>query len=201
MKVWLKKVIAFESLGFALICLMFYGCSTTNRVYSDTDIVYGKKSFSLKYYVKDRNRRSPLYDFHQTIIKEIKNNNETTYKAFDVLTLSASSFKLDEKVFLIINNEVFSMDIEKIEFDNIKSVSENTTDISTSDSTSVSVVTGYSENNSKIVKFTYKIPDEVISKIKNSNQLLIRYYSGPHIITVKPKPLSFIKIQQLINSK
>lgn len=199
MKTQVNKSIVSEILGCALICMMLYGCSTANRIYTDTDIVYGKKRISLKYYVKDRDRRSPLYYFQQNIIKEINNDNEISYKAFDVLTLSASSFKLDEKVFLIIDNEAFSMNIEKMEFENVRSISEDTEDVSTSDSTSVSVVTGYSENNSKIVKFSYKIPDEVISKIKKSDQLLLRYYAGPNMITVKPKPLSFMKIQQLID--
>ena len=90
------------------------------------------------------------------------------------------------------------MVIDRIELENVRSISENTSSISTSDSTSVSVVTGYSENNRKITRFKYKIPVTTIAKIKESNQLSLRYYSGPSMISVKPKKKSINKLKQLI---
>jgi hypothetical protein len=91
------------------------------------------------------------------------------------------------------------MVIDKIELENVKTISENTTDIQTSDSTTISVTTGYSENNRKISKFSYKIPVPTIMEIKEADQLSIRYYSGPSLITVKPKKLSIKKIKELID--
>jgi len=79
----------------------------------------------------------------------IYSENDIVYSAYDVLYLTGSSFKLDEKAVLIIDNETYPMVIDKIEFENVNSISENTTDVPTSDSTSVSVITGYSENNIK----------------------------------------------------
>ncbi len=193
-------IVVYELAGIMLICSVLYGCTTANKIYAENDIVYSTKRFELRYLVNDRNRRSPLTFFNQTIIKEINKDNEIVYTAYDVLTLNSSSFKPEEKVFLIIDNEAFQMDIEKIELENAKSISENTTDIPTSDSTSVSVVSGYSENDSKIARFCYRIPDTTIAKIKGANQMYLRYYSGPGMITVKPKEKSLKKIKQLIDS-
>ncbi|MFZ2338751.1 MAG: hypothetical protein WAW07_03385 [Bacteroidales bacterium] len=186
--------------GLTLIYITFQSCSTFNKVYSETDIVYSSLRFELKYYVKDRDRRSPLFCFTQSIIKEINSQDEISYYAYDVLSLSGSSFKPDEKVFLLIDNEAYPMVIDKMELENVRSISENTGNISTSDSTSVSVITGYSEDNRKITRFRYKIPASTMAKIKESDQFSLRYYSGPSMITVKPKNKSIRMIKQLIDT-
>ena len=180
---------------------MLSSCSTYNRIYSEDDVVYSTKRFELKYYYKDRDRRTPIYFFTQSIVKEIDQNNNVSYRAYDVLFLTSSSFKLDEKVILIIDNKPYPMVIDEMELENVKSISENTTDIQTSDSTTVSVTTGYSENNRKITRFSYKIPVSTIMEIKKADQLSIRYYSGPSMITVKPKKLSIKKIKELIDTE
>jgi hypothetical protein len=180
---------------------MLSSCSTYNRIYSEDDVVYSTKRFELKYDYKDRDRRTPIYFFTQSIVKEIDQNNNVSYRAYDVLFLTSSSFKLDEKVILIIDNKPYPMVIDEMELENVKSISENTTDIQTSDSTTVSVTTGYSENNRKITRFSYKIPVSTIMEIKKANQISIRYYSGPSMITVKPKNLSIKKIKELIDTE
>lgn len=186
--------------GVTLICITFQSCFTFNRIYSENDVVYSSHRFELKYYVKDRDRRSPLYYFTQSIIKEINPQNEISYYAYDVLSLSASSFKPDEKVFLLIDNEAYPMVIDKMELENVRSISENTGNISTSDSTTVSVITGYSEDNRKITRFRYLIPAAAMARIKESDKFLLRYYSGPSMITVKPKKKSIRMIKQLTDT-
>jgi len=184
-----------------LVCIMLSGCSTFNKIYSEEDIVYSTKRFELKYDYKTRDRRTPIYYFTQSIVKEVDQNNDASYRAYDVLYLISSSFKLDEKVILIIDNKPYPMVIDNIEFENLKTISKNTADIQTSDSTTVSVITGFSENNRKITRFSYKIPISTIMQIKNADQFSIRYYSGPSMITVKPKKLSIKKIKELINTE
>jgi len=93
------------------------------------------------------------------------------------------------------------MDIDKIELENVKTISENKTDIQTSDSTTVFVTTGFSESNRKITRFSYKIPISTIMEIKKANQISIRYYAGPSMITVKPRKLSIKRIKELIDTE
>jgi hypothetical protein len=200
MKYLLKNKTPFLISGIALTGLILYSCSTANRIYTEKDVVYSTKRFELKYNVRDRVRRSPLLYYRQTITKEINPENKTLYTAFDVLTLSAASFGPDEKVFLIIDNEPYRMMVDRIEFENVRNLSEDKQNVMTSDSTTISVITGYSENNVKLAKFSYKIPGEIISKIRNSNQFLIRYYSGPSMMTVKPKKKSIKKLKELIDA-
>ena len=199
MKKQIKFGIPYHAIAIGLVCTMLSSCSTYNKIYSEEDIVYSTKRFELKYDYKDRDRRTPIYFFTQSIVKEVDQNNNVSFRAYDVLFLTSSSFKLDEKVIMIVDNKPYPMVIDKIELENVKTISENTTDIQTSDSTTVSVTTGYSENNRKITRFSYKIPVSTIMEIKKADQLSIRYYSGPSMITVKPKKLSVKKIKELID--
>ena len=141
----------------------------------------------------------PFY-FTQSIVKEVYQNNNVSYRAYDVLSLTSSSFKFDEKAVLIIDNKPYPMVIDRIELENVKTISENSTDIQTLDSTTVSVITGYSENNRKITRFSYKIPVSTIMEIKKASKIYIRYYSGPNMITVKPKKISIKKIKEFIDT-
>ena len=201
MKKQIKFGVPYQVIVIGLVCTMLSSCSTYNKIYSENDIVDSTKRFELKYDYKDRDRRTPIYFFTQSIVKEVDQNNNVSYRAYDVLFLTSSSFKLDEKVILIIDNKPYPMVIDKIELENVKTISENTTDIQTSDSTTVSVTTGYSENNRKITRFSYKIPLSTIMEIKKADQLSIRYYSGPSMITVKPKKQSIKKIKELIDTE
>ena len=201
MKKQIKFGVPYQGIVISLVCVMLSSCSPYNKIYSEDDIVYSTKRFELKYDYKDRDRRTPIYFFTQSIVKEVDQNNNVSYRAYDVLFLISSSFKLDEKVILIIDNKPYPMVIDKIELENVKTISEDKTDIQTSDSTTVSVTTGYSENNRKITRFSYKIPVSTIMEIKKADQLSIRYYSGPSMITVKPKNLSIKKIKELIDTE
>ena len=186
-----------RSILLPAVTALFLCACTTNRIFTVNDIVYSSKRFELKYTVKDKDRRSPLIFFTQSIVKENNPGKEISYTAYDVLDMTNSSFKVDEKVFFIIDNEAFPMAVKRIELENTRNISENITSVSTSDSTSVSVVTGYSENNRKTTRFIYQIAPGVMNRIRTSGQFMIRYYSGPDMITVKPKNKSLQKIKQL----
>jgi len=185
--------------SFVVLCSLIVGCSVTNRIVVKEDVVYNSKRIELKLLHKDYDMRSPLQNVLQSIVKQIGAEAETTYKVFDVLTLTSASFKLDDKVFYIIDGNVFPMPIESKEIENSKIISEIKEEIQATDSTKISVVTGFSENNSKITRFSYSLTDEVVSKLKEANRLVIRYYTGTDMISVKVKNRKLNKIKKLID--
>lgn len=194
----LKTKTSFSLLAIILLYSIIQSCGTSTKIIVQNDIVYSTKRIELKYSSKDVNRRSPLLFMEQSVVKEIKANDEITYQVFDVLTMNSSSFKLEDKVFLIIDNDFFPMQIENKEFEYAKSFTQNTQNILTSDSTTISVVTGYSEDNRKITRFSYKLSTDIINKLKNSNQVIFRYYSGPSMISVEIKDKNLRKLKALI---
>jgi hypothetical protein len=168
----------------------------TNKIYEENDIVYSTKRKELKLAYRRQNKRTPITYAKQSIVKEISEKG-TVYKVFDALVLNSLSYQVEDKVFIIIDNEFFAMEIDKKEYEHTREIVEQKEDIATSDSTSVSVVTGYSENNRKITRFSYKLPDRVIEKIKNTNRVLFRYYSGPDMMTITLDGRKLKKLKQL----
>jgi len=76
MKKYFKIGVPDQVIVIGLVCGLFYNCSSFNKIYSENDIVYSTKRFELKYDYKDRDRRTPIYFFTQSIVKEIDQNNE-----------------------------------------------------------------------------------------------------------------------------
>ena len=194
-----NNLITFSATGILLISVIFQACLTTNKIVEENDLVYSTKRVALKSSYYEHTRRSPLISLEQSIVKEIKANNETSYKVYDILSLTSSSFTLENKAFMIIDNDVFPMPIDNKEYENAKTITENRQNVLTADSTTVSVVTGYSENDRKITRFSYMLSDEVIARVKNSNQVLFRYYSGPSMLTVRLKEKNLKKLKGLID--
>jgi hypothetical protein len=174
------------------------GCFPLNRVISEEDVAYSTKRVSLRYILRDYNRRSPLISVEQSVVKESGQGNGVTYKAYDVLTLSGSSFEVSDDLFWIIDGQAYPMKIDRRESDFSRSISEETKDIAISDSTSVNVVTGYSYENRKIVRFSYTVPREVVDKTRVSKSLMLRYYSGPDMMTVKLGSHNLNKLKRVI---
>ncbi len=161
------------------------GCFPLNRVISEEDVAYSTKRVSLRYILRNYNRRSPLISVEQSVVKESGQGGGVTYKVYDILTLSGSSFEVSDDIFWIIDGQAYPMKIDRRESDFSRSISEETKDIAISDSTSVSVVTGYSYENRKIARFSYTVPREVVDKTRVSKRLMLRYYSGPDMMTIK----------------
>jgi len=181
-----------------ILSFILVSCRVTNKIFVENDIVFSTKRIELKLTYRDQDRRSPITYAEQSFIKEIS-NNVTTYKVYDILILTSLSYQVEDKVFIIIDNEVFAMVIDKKERENTKDIDEKKEDIATSDSTSISVVTGYSENNRKITRFSYRIPEKVIEKVKNTDNVLFRYYSGPNMLTLTLDGKKLKKLKQLID--
>jgi hypothetical protein len=132
--------ILFSGLILTLISFIFSSCFSSSKIVMQNDIVYSTKRIELRYLCRDNNRRSPLLYLEQLIVKEIKSDNEKSIKVYDILALTSSSFKLEDKVFLIVDSDVYPMVIDIIEYENAKSITPNTENILAADSTTVSVV-------------------------------------------------------------
>lgn len=186
---------------FIIATLFLQNCGLSYVTWEVYDVVYDTKRISLQYNGWDVNKGSPLNSMEQTIVKEIPKNGIAVYNVYDILTLNTNSFKLEEKVFLIADDKVYPIIIERMEYNNVNELVEHKTNILKADSTKVSVVTGVSEDKSKVCRFYYKLTDAMVMGIKNCSQLEFRYYSGPNMISIKPKGKKLEKIKEIINKR
>ena len=182
-----------------VLSLTLASCRIQERVIEENDIVYGSKRITLTLMYHNMDWRSPLYYMQQSIVKELRANQQASYHIYDVLYLTNSSFKHEDKAFIIVDDEPFPVVIDHKELENTKELIPQKPDVMTSDSTTMSVITGYSENNQKITRFSYALPTEAILKIDQANHVSFRYYAGPSMITVTLQAGQLTKFKQLIH--
>ncbi len=130
----------------------------------------------------------------QTIIKETKPNTIPHYQSYDRIKLRSNSFRLDNRVFILIDNVAYQVNVESVEFEKVSRIEEKRKDVMTVDSSKVSVVTGYEQNQSNDYRISYTIEPAVIEKIKTAKWICFRYYTGPDMITV---PMGKFHLQTL----
>jgi hypothetical protein len=183
---------------FVITFLSLINCS--QKIYTKKDVVFSTKRYELKLEYKNIKHRSSLIYMKQKIVKQVS-EGDTICSIYDILIMRSLSYRLQNKVFLIVDNEAYPMKIEQKEYENSKIIKPIEEEVKTSDSTSMSVVTGYSENNRKATRFKYSLSNELIEKIKSTEQVLFRYYAGPDMITVTLKGRKLKKMKQLLSEK
>jgi hypothetical protein len=183
---------------FVITFLSLINCS--QKIYTKKDVVFSTKRYELKLEYKNIKHRSSLIYMKQKIVKQVS-EGDTICSIYDILIMRSLSYRLQNKVFLIVDNEAYPMKIEQKEYENSKIIKPIEEEVKTSDSTSMSVVTGYSENNRKATRFKYSLSNELIEKIKSTEQVLFRYYAGPDMITVTLKGRKLKKMKQILSEK
>jgi hypothetical protein len=178
-------------------CLFLQGCALLGgRVTTEDDIVYASKRIKWEYVYNNLGHISPLLNVDQSIVKETDADKRTSYTVYDIVSLSDGSFALENKVFMIVDNDVFPMEIETKELEHAKTFEEKRSNILKADSTKVSVVTSYSEKNKTIVKFKYTLNENIMTRLQVAERVLFRYYAGPDMITVELKGFALEKLKK-----
>lgn len=157
------------------------------KIYEETDIVKNSKRYrKVCYFTKTSEKHSPLLSLQKTFVNEINQANEKSFEVYDQLNLSLNSFSLEPVVYMIIDDtHIFSFENLNAATDVYTKVSEDTKDVMLSDSTTVSVVTGYNTHQSRLIRFQYSLDSTAIDKLLGSKEVSFRYYAGPSMMTVQ----------------
>lgn len=192
----MKKTLAIIFCGIILL-----SCGAlTNSVYVENDKIMGSKRVLYKTFFYANQRYEPYYTQDITFVKETDNTNHTTYSMYDVISLPAESFDVDEeKLYMIIDEEIVPFPtVFKREY-NSRKINEKKEDVMKSDSTKVSVVTGYDVVNKKNIQMTHQLSQDIINKINQSNVVNLRYYLGASYINSEIKGRKLVELKKLIN--
>lgn len=174
-----------RSIVLVLTLCTFQSCMLFRAIVVEEDIVYSTKRIRVDFgYVGAKEFYSPVINVTQTIIKETKPNAIPHYQSYDRIKLRSNSFRLDNRVFILIDNAAYQVNVESVEFEKVSKIEEKRKDVMTVDSSKVSVVTGYEQNQSNDYRLSYSIEPAVIEKIKTANRICFRYYTGPDMITI-----------------
>ncbi|MGE0079320.1 MAG: hypothetical protein AB7S48_15780 [Bacteroidales bacterium] len=173
-------------ISLLLIGLLSQSCSILQDIKVEDDIVNSSKRVKAEFYYRfSKEWDSPLILLNQKIVKEVKQDSTEHYRVYDFIKLKSNSFKLDNNIYIIVDNQPFPIEVEYIESKMIPKIEEKRKEILTSDSTKVSVVIGYEENQTWNYRIVYSIDNAIINKIKSAKNVMLRYYAGPDMITIK----------------
>lgn len=190
------------SIVFVLTICTFQSCMLFRGILVEEDIVYSTKRIRADFgYLAAREIYSPLIQLHQTIIKETKPNTLDHYQSFEWIKLRINSFRLDNRVFILIDSAAYQVHVESVEFERVSNIEEKRKDVMTVDSSKVSVVTGYEQNQSNDYRLSYSIEPTLIEKIKTANKVSFRYYTGPDMITVSMGRFNLTTLKKLIDKQ
>ncbi|MFV0470725.1 MAG: hypothetical protein ACK5L7_01640 [Paludibacteraceae bacterium] len=184
-----------------LATLLLSGCGITNSIRIENDIVMKTKRVTYSVYFSANQRYEPYYSQDISFVKETDKNNRTTYTIFDVITLPVESFDIEEdKLYMIIDDDVISFPTTYVKQYDSRKITEKKGEIMKSDSTKVSVVTGYDVVNKKTIHMTHILSDEIVEKIRKANVLNLRYYMGASYINSEIKKKKMENLKKMIDN-
>lgn len=185
-----------------LYAFLLQSCFFTNYsiIVSEHDEVKSTDRFKLRFtFTNEKEFYTSLAYVKQTILKEINSENISKYTIFEEISLNSGAFKLKDEMYIIVDSEIFPHKINNAESERYITISEDTGNILTSDSTNVNIVTGYNTNENIRIKHFYSLDNTLIQAISNAKKVSFRYYSGPDKITISLNVSELSRFKELIN--
>ncbi len=176
------------SLFFAMITLLFFSSCLVQfdrRMRVEYDQVRENKTITKELCLSKISEWDTGFGYtQQTLQKTIKNNGEIDYWVYERLTISTKMHPLDPTIYLLIDDKVVPIALKMQESETFTQISEDTKTVSTSDSTQVTVVSGYSQSDYRSIRIQYSLDEQVIRLLQNVQSIFIRYYFGPQMVTL-----------------
>ncbi len=143
-------------------------------------------------------RHEASYTQRVDFVKEIDANNQVSYLLYDIVSIPADKFELDKKVYMLIDDEVFTLNTTYEVAENSRNIKHEKSDILLSDSTKTTVVTGFGMDSRRIIKMKHELEQEQIDKMLQAKEIHLRYYSGPNTINSEIEGLRLNRVKKWI---
>lgn len=149
-----------------------------------------------------KERRTEINGAYIIFDREISDKQDIT-KAYLVISRTSSSFKVEKSGFLKADDKTFDIEISQAA---TEYKSKNETSISTfakTDSTGVTTgqTTEIEEHSWIDDKFMFTLTPEMISAVKESNEVVLRFYFGPIPATFKIKGSKLFSVHKVLKEE
>jgi len=172
---------------YTFVLILFTGCcSGLTRIQKDFDAPKEEARFSLKYKPKVvGNSDDYINKTEQTFLKIANVNGQFSYHIYDKLFNKENGFGLEDTIYIMTDVGNFPIRINRQSLENNSSIEESTEEIMKMDSTTTTVVTGYTLKQNKNIYLNYRLSKASVKAILNTEYLSFRYYMGPAILTTE----------------
>lgn len=188
------------SVGLVASGLVLSSCVGIRGIRSEYDVVTSTNRFKTQFtYLRAQERFSSLSRVNQSVVVEGRKDLNSRFRVYDVIVLNENGFRISDEVYVIVDKTPFKVNVDLLDLETISRREEKRSDVLTSDSTSVSVVTGYNEYQQRVNRIAYTLDDSAVDAIKQGNKVLFRYYAGPDMLTVKMSSSELRRFKKLLN--
>jgi len=190
-----KKLLLFGLVTFALSsCSLFF----PYRVVSDEFKNTKKAIFAIDL---------PPTEYNTTItssaitFENALSDSAETINAYFVLHRSSSSFKLDKKCFMKASGKSYEINIENAETESRSALNTTTTSTTVKDSAKIKtkLETISNTDNWYEDRFIVRLTPQMIESVRNTDELLFRFYSGPEQATFKFSGWTMKRVKQVFD--
>lgn len=177
-------------------------CSLFRDIRVENDIVRSSKRMRADFvYQFTEERYTPLLNITQSVVKEAGKDTPAKLTFYERIRLNANSFKLEDKVYVLVDDVAYPGKIEDLEFEREYKMEEKRKELMTVDSSKISVVTGVNNHENNLYRLTYSLDSQAIEQIKNCSKVRFRYYAGPDMITTGMSRFDLETFKMLISQE
>lgn len=193
-KNYLAKILLVFTLIFVTSCLIL------SKLKIEEDKFLKSKNIKLTSYFNAEEFDTPLSEqVKQIITKSVSKDSISPINVYDYIVLKEESFDLTNQVILILDSLKFTLVFKKV---NKEPQKEPHVYLLIGNTKSNTIEKTYNAVSNKIIfKLNYVITKEIAENILKSEQIHLRYYSGPNAITLKPSKKYLQNLKQLIEYK
>ena len=184
-----------------LLSFTFVGCSLFYPINTLVDEFKHTKKVTLEISVIPTERIINSVTNTNIIFEKCVSESGETLNAYFVLNRSSSSFKLERGCFIKASGKSYETDIENQETTNRSQLMAMTQSSSVKDSTKIKSETKTISNSYDYYeeKFVIHFAPKMIESIKNTDELIFRYYLGPNQATFRITGPQLKRIKKLIS--
>ncbi len=179
----------FFSLQSCLAMLLIKNNSKPKIEHDDIKGITRFKS-TLFYYLSEE-RNSSFIKNEQLIYKET-NGFKQEYKFYDYLQLESRLKSIENTIYFIVDGRNYPIEIHSQSKESLTEVDKEEEDLILADSSTTSVIRDYEIRNYSLISIQYTLEENLIREIANAEDVKIRYYAPPEMITLE---LSNLKLK------
>lgn len=182
---------AFQIASTTLLLLLLFAASCTSPSLTQTiqtqyDNATDTKNFRWNHRLHEFRWRSPLVYLDQSFLKQLDGNEVAQYRLYDIVVLRANEFRLEDKMFMLLDEKPITLEPQKREDDLIEKQDD--------------VLNPESRDIFRVTRLEYVLSPGVVTQIQNAASIQFRYYSGSDIITVSFPPEKVLRLKELMAS-
>lgn len=187
------------SILFVVALFLLQACNIAQKtIYVENDKVMKTRRVKLKEHFYNNKKNEAQYSQYVDFIKETDENNVVSYLMYDIISVPIGGFDLEEKMYIIIDEDIYRLNTLYEKSENNRQLDENRTEVLLSDSSKTTVVTDVGLTTRKIIKMKHSLEQAQIDQMLQAKEIHLRYYLGPDIINSEIKGNKLQRVKKWI---